>query len=180
MAAPEYVPVNTPAPGSEPRTYGSPPRLDESWKAARPGELVGPGQPSGPMLGSQGPDLGYALKLARQMADRLVLADGEHLDDVIAGCTAVAMKRSALFGRAPVSHDLTVAFAAFGFLADAPADLVVRRRALFAEVASHHHWAERRHIVDLVPDDLLRRTHTAVVADAEADPGGLVDLSASH
>lgn len=162
MAAPEFVPV---APAEHPRVYGSPPRLSDPWTAARPGELVGPGQPSGPMLGTQGPDLGYALKLANGMRDRLVLAEGEHADDVVAGCTAVAMKRSALFGRAPVIHDLTMAFTLFGFLDQAPDDLVAFRRPLFAEVASHHHWAERRHIVDLVPADLLRRPHTAVGAD---------------
>ncbi len=180
MAAPEYVPLTTPEPGAVSRTYGSPARLEESWTATRPGELVGPGQPSGPMLGSQGPDLGYALKLANQMADRLVLADSEHLDDVIAGCTAVAMKRSALFGRAPVSHDLTVAFALFGFFHVAPTDFIARRHPLFAEVGSHHHWAERRRIVDLVPDETLMRPHTAIVAESEASPGGMLELPEHH
>jgi hypothetical protein len=159
VAAPEYVPV---VPNDHPRVYGSPARLDAPWTAARPGELVGPGQPVGALLGSQGPDLGYALKLANGMRDRLVLAEGEHADDVVAGCTAVAMKRSALFGRAPVIHDLTMAFTIFGFLDEAPDDLVAFRKPLFAEVASHHHWAERRHLVDLVPDEVLRQAHTAV------------------
>lgn len=164
VAAPEFVPLDR---NDEPRTYGSPPRIDTPWTADRPGELVGPGQPTGPMLGSQGPDLGYALKLAHGMLDRLALAPGEHADEVIAGCAAIAMKRSALFGRAPVIHDLTVAFTIWGFLDHAPDELVSARKELFAEVAHSHHWAERRRLVDMVPEDLLRRSHTQVsVADA--------------
>jgi hypothetical protein len=162
VAAPEYVPVDS---NADPRTYGSPPRLEAPWAADRPGELVGPGQPLGLMLGNQGPDLGYALKLANSMRDRLALAPGEHVDDIIAGCTAVAMKRSALFGRAPVIHDLTLAFTIWGYLDHPPTEVVEARRELFAEVANHHHWAERRRIVDMVPDDLLRRSHTQVSVD---------------
>jgi hypothetical protein len=163
MAAPEYVPV---PPTEDPRVYGSPPRLEEPWWPDRPGELVDRGQPSGPLLGAQGPDLGYALKLANSFRDRLVLTEHEHADDVISGCTAVAMKRSALFGRAPVIHDLTVAFTIWGYLEEAPDELVAFRAPLFAEVSHYHHWAERRRIVDLVPEDLLRRSHTEVsIAD---------------
>lgn len=173
MAAPEYVPITT---IDEPRTYASPPRRPASWEAARPGDLVGPGQPSGPLLGSQGPDLGYALKLAHGMVDQLVLAEREHLDDVIAGCTALAMKRSSLFGRAPVVHDLTLAFGVWGFLAVAPHDLVEFRMPLFAEVASSHHWAERRRLVDMVSERVLRQPHTKVVADAQADWHSVFDL----
>ncbi|MGY6499319.1 MAG: hypothetical protein ACXIVQ_00270 [Acidimicrobiales bacterium] len=154
MAAPEYVPV---LPSTDPRTYGSPPRRPASWTADRPGDISGVGQPDGQMLGNQGPDLGFALKIARQMSDRLVLTDGEHLDDVIAGCTAVAMKRSSLFGRAPVVHDLTVAFTVWGFLDEAPAELVELRRGLFAEASTHHHWTARRRIADMVPDEVLQR-----------------------
>jgi hypothetical protein len=161
VAAPEFVPV---PPNEHPRVYGSPPRLADPWTATRPGELIGVGQPEGALLGSQGPDLGYALKLANGMRDQLVLTEGEHADDVVAGCTAVAMKRSALFGRAPVIHDLTMAFTLWGFLDEAPGDLVEFRKPIFAEVASHHHWAERRLVVDLVPDEVLRRPHTSVGA----------------
>ena len=128
------------------------------------------------MLGSQGPDLGYALKLAHGMADQLVLAAGEHLDDVIAGATAVAMKRSSLFGRAPVVHDLTAAFAVWGFLDEAPDELVELRKTAFAEVASPHHWAERRAVVDMVPADVLRRPHATIVEQASSDWKAVLDL----
>jgi hypothetical protein len=164
VAAPEFVPVS---PTDHPRVYGSPPRLADPWVAARPGELVGEAQPAGPMLGTQGPDLGYALKLATTVRDRLVLTEGEHADDAVAGCTAVAMKRASLFGRAPVIHDLTMAFTLWGFLDEAPAELVAFRKPLFAEVASHHHWAERRRIVDLVPDEVLHRPHTQLRVSGE-------------
>ena len=173
MAAPEYVPLDQLA---EPRVYGSPPRRPQSWDSARPGELVGPGQPTGSMLGNQGPDLGYALKLAHGMADQLVLTPGERLDDVIAGASVVAMKRSSLYGRAPVIHDLTVAFAVWGYLGEAPDELVELRKPLFAEVASHHHWAERRAIADMVPDEVLRQPHTKVIEQASSDWKAVLDL----
>jgi hypothetical protein len=161
VAAPEYVPVDS---TTKPRAYGSPPRRIEPWAATRPGEVVHDGQPDGPMLGNQGPDIGYALHLAESVRDQLVLAEGEHADDVLAGTVEVAMKRASVFGRAPVIHDLTFALTVFGFLSEAPDDLVEFRRPLFAEVAHHHHYAERRRIADLVGEDVLRRPIGRVVA----------------
>lgn len=166
MAAPEYVPV----PASQAvRSYTSPPRRSDSWTARRPADVVDEGQPHGDRLGSPGPDLGYALRLVHQLDDRLVLAEGEHRDDVVAGCVALGMKRAALFGRAPVIHDLTVAFTIWGYLGVAPAELVELRRELFAEIAHPHHYAERRAVVDRVPDDVLRQTPAAVESAARAD-----------
>lgn len=154
MAAPEYVPTD---PTEHPRTYGSPPRLEEPWLADRDGELVRVGQPTGPLLGNQGPDIGYAFKLAELIRDRLVLAEGEDADDVVSGCVQVAMKRAAAFGRAPVMADLEMAFTIWGFLSEAPDDLVEFRRPLFAEVAHPYHYAERRVIADMVSEETLRR-----------------------
>jgi hypothetical protein len=151
MAAPEYVPVS----------LNELPRLKEPippaghWKAERPGDLKG-GQPVGPMLGRPGPDQGYALALAHRFEDRLELADGEHVEDAIAGCVGVATKRSSLFGRAPVIYDLELAFTLWGFLGPVPDYLVDFRRPLF-EGARNHYW-DQRAIVDLVPDDTLRLT----------------------
>lgn len=160
MAAPEYVPRR---PTDAPRTYESAPRRPESWEADRPAEVVDPGQPRGDLLGNQGPDQGYVYRLVRQFDDRLHLAPGEDRDDVVVGCIGVALKRASLFGRAPVVHDLTVAFTVWGFLDPEPAaELVHRRRAMFEEVRSPHHYAEQRAIVDAVPVDLLRRPHQAV------------------
>lgn len=126
------------------------------WTTSRPAEVRSTSQPSGAFLGSPGPDQGFALTLARRFEDRLVLAEGEHAEDAIAGCTAVAMKRAASFGRAPVIHDLTLAFTLWGFLPGAPAALVAARAPRFR--AAGHHYQVRREIADLVPAATLRLT----------------------
>jgi hypothetical protein len=144
MAQPDFVP----------QTLNDRPRRGETvpppsrWTATRPGDLPGR-QPTGPMLGSPGPDQGYALGLARRFAGKLVLAVGENEEDVVAGCLAVALRRASLFGRAPVIHDLEFAFGLWGYLEEAPDELVAYRRPLFAG-ASHHYW-DQRHLVDTVP-----------------------------
>jgi hypothetical protein len=153
VAAPEHVPVDKTRPV---RAYASPPRRGGSWRANRPAELSG-GQPHGARLGNQGPDQGYVLTLAHRFEGKLSLTAGEHERDALAGAAAVALKRASLFGRAPVVHDLTVALTIWGFLGDAPAELVELRKHLFEEVAHFHHYAEQRRIADLVPDDVLRR-----------------------
>lgn len=176
MAAPDYVPLDV---TNRSRAYTSPPRRAGSWWAERPGDLGGTGQPDGPALGTQGPDQGYALKIAHHLADRLHLAEGEHLDDVLAGSVAVALKRASAFGRAPVTHDLLVAFTVFGYLDPAPdGDLVELRRGLFEEVSSPHHYFERRSIPDLVPVEALRRTPVAVTEAHAADWRSLLALGA--
>ena len=155
MAAPEHVPVDRTKPV---RAYESPPRRPESWLAARPGELVDDGQPRGDRLGHQGPDQGYALHLARLLEGKLTLTAGEHEKDALAGAVAVGLKRASLFGRAPVILDIKVGLTAWGFLAEAPKELVDVRKRLFEEVSHPHHYAELRRIVDLVPEDTLRLT----------------------
>ena len=165
MAAPDYVP--RPA-NEQVRVYSSPPWRPEEWTADRPADLPD-GQPTGAGMAWQGPDQGYVLRLVRQFDGRLVLADGEHADDVKAGCVVVALKRASLFSRAPVIHDLTVAFTAWGYLAPAPADLVALRRALFAGVGHDHHHAARHRIADLVPDDVVRLTPAQVSERAAAN-----------
>jgi hypothetical protein len=147
------------------------------WTTSRPSELRGTRAPVGAFLGSPGPDQGFALKLARRFEDRLVLAAGEHAEDAIAGCTAVAMRRAATYGRAPVIHDLTLAFTLFGFLPGAPADLVAAREPLFRS-ASHHYQAQRA-IADCVPETTLRLTPERV-AERLASWRDLMELPASH
>jgi hypothetical protein len=162
MSAPEFVPRAVI--GGTP-SYESPPRRPDSWLAVRPGDLAGSRQPAGPLLGVQGPDQGYALTLARRLRDQLVLADGERADDAIAGCLGIALRRAALFGRAPVIDDLRLAFNLFGFLdADPPADLDEFRRPRFAGLNSSHHYAEARELANLVPESTLRMTPDQVAA----------------
>ncbi len=156
MAAPEYVPGR---PNDGVRTYESPPRRGGSWRADRPGDLGGEGQPTGDRFGSQGPDQGYALGLARRLLPELHLTEGESPADVTAALVAVALKRASLFGRAPVIHDLRVAATLYGYLdASPPAALVAQRRVLVAGVAHPHHYAELGSLADAVDDEVLRLT----------------------
>lgn len=166
MAAPEYVP--TPKDDTT-RVYESPPWLPDSWFSDRPADLDGP-QPHGPRLGYPGPDQGYALKLARLFEDRLVLTEGEDRADVIAGCVEVANKRASLFGRAPVIHDLTMAFTLWGYLAEADPELVRLRKKYFQAIAEPSHYSERRRVADVVPVAALRLTPQEFTQVVAQDP----------
>ncbi len=166
MAAPEYVP----RPKDEhPRVYESPPWRPEPWFSDRPADLAGT-QPHGPRLGYPGPDQGYALKLARQFEGKLVLTPGEHEDDAIVGCVEIANKRAALFGRAPVIHDLTMAFRLWGFLTEADPELVRLRRKYFQAVSNPAHYSERRRVADVVPVAALRMTPAEFAKMIDQDP----------
>lgn len=168
MAAPEHVPTK---PAQTVRAYASPPRRPESWSVDRPADFAGEQrQPSGTRLGNQGPDQGYALKLAGILEPELKLAEGEHAKDALAGIVAVGLKRASLLGRAPVIHDLRIGATLFGFL-DAAADpaLVRFRTELFEEVGHFHHYAELRHIADMVDAAVLRQTPAQVTARYDAD-----------
>lgn len=129
------------------------------WRPNRPGDARGAHLP-GRGLGVPGPDQGYALHLARRFSGRLDLAPHESEADAVAGCLGVALKRAALYGRAPVIHDLELAFTLFGYLGDAPEDLVEIRRSIFAGAA--HHYEAQRQIVDQVPPETLRLTPAQV------------------
>ena len=168
MAAPDYVP--TPLSEQPRESLRLPP--PRPWMADRPADLQR-GQPVGPKLGRPGPDQGYLLKLAEDFEDRVEVAEGEQAEDAIAGCAAVAMRRAALFGRAPVAHDLELALRLWGFLGGAPDDLVEFRRRLFGG-AAHHYW-DQRAVTDLVPDETLKLT-PAKVADRLSDWRQLLDV----
>lgn len=162
MTQPAYVPI-TDADEVRPTDRLRTPPV---WTAARPAEQRGKVAVGGHHQGTPGPDQGYALKLARRFADRLVLAEGEHAEDAVAGCLGVSLRRAALFGRAPVSLDLEHAFTLWGFLGGAPPELVAHRSDLFRS-ASHHYW-DQRGIAEAVPEETLRLT-PAEVADRLSD-----------
>ncbi len=175
MAAPEYVPVK---PMDDVRAYESPPRRPDPWKAERPGDLK-TGQPRGDRFGNPGPDQGYALVLARRLQPKLHLQSDESLDDAIHGTVPIALKRASMMGRAPVIHDLTLAFTVWGFLDDKPpADLLETRKKLFAEVALPGHHAERSRLVALVPLSTLRLSIDEARTRNVVDWKSLLDLHA--
>ncbi|MXW42417.1 MAG: hypothetical protein F4X48_07605 [Acidimicrobiia bacterium] len=177
MAAPNYVPTETPA---AQRHYVSPPRLPQSWFADRPGDLKG-SQPSGNGLGVPGPDQGYAWALARRLQDAMLLSSGEHADDAVAGCVGVALKRAACFGRAPILVDVEIAFRLFGYLPPSPDGRLLRwRKKAFAGLRHQHHYGEARHLVDMVSEEVLRMTSAAITAACEADRFGLLDFSVTR
>jgi hypothetical protein len=173
MATPEYVPIK---PMDDVRVYESPPRRPQSWMPVRPGDLVAE-QPQGGDFGYQGPDQGYALKLAETMRPRVSLTDGETWSDAMAGCLLVSLKRASLFGRAPMIHDLTVAFTAWGFLDQkAHADLIEARRPLFAGLGHGHHYQEQRHLVGSISEEVLRLSHAEVARRHAEDWRSLLAL----
>lgn len=162
MAAPKFAPVS---PVDDSRIYTSPDIVPPSWKADRPADLVG-FQPEGARLGFQGPDQGFALKIANGFRDRLQLRPGEHAADAIQGCLGIALRRASILSRAPVVHDLTIAFTIWGFLdSDPPTELLELRARLFEGVGNTlHHYDEARALVDMVPEATLRMTPAQVEA----------------
>ena len=152
------------APGSHMPASGS-------WRANRPGDL-GALQPKGALLGSPGPNVGYALTLANRARDRLRLEPHESPDDAVAVVAEIAMKRAATFGRAPTVIDVEFAMELLGYLGDAPEDVRVWRPDVVRAAA--HDYVVRRAIVDTVSTGLLRLAiselpeHLAIVREAMA------------
>ncbi|HLI15395.1 MAG TPA: hypothetical protein VKV23_04995 [Acidimicrobiales bacterium] len=152
MTQPKFAPILV-EDEVRPTTRLAPPR---PWTFHRPAEVLPARPPWRRGGGVPGPDQGYALRLARRLEDRLVLEPGEHREDVVAGIVAIAMRRAARAGRAPVLADLELAAELFGFLSDAPSDLVEHRRAAFAGVA--HDYGRRRELAASVPEESLALT----------------------
>jgi hypothetical protein len=159
------------------------------WQADRPADFQPGRLVTGHGRGVQGPDQGYALRLARRFEEKLSLASGESFEDVSAAGVAIALRRASLFGRAPVIADLELAFSLLGCLgssgergvggagaaADAPADLVAWRAARSKGLS--HHPVEARELAEAVPESTLRLRAADVVGSvaswrslAGADP----------
>ena len=174
MAAPKFTPV---VPTDEPRAYGSPDHVPASWSPDRPGEIEG-FQPRGARLGAPGPDQGFAIKIANSLRPKLRVGGGENTDDIVQGCLGVALRRASLFSRAPVVHDLTIAFTVWGYFDEAPpSDLVVLRTKMF-EGLRHvgHHYTEGREVVDQVPVETLQMTPAQVASRYPGDWRELLGL----
>jgi hypothetical protein len=160
MAAPKFSPVD---PTDHARSYASPEHVPDSWVPDRPGEIEG-FQPGGPTLGMQGPDQGFALRIASRLRPKLHLQPRENADDVIRGCLGVALRRASIFSRAPVVHDLTIAFTIWGYYDETPpTELVDMRAGLFEGLRLvTHHYAESRVVADLPPESTLRMSPAQV------------------
>lgn len=142
--------------------------------ADRPGEIDG-FQPDGPGLGVQGPDQGYALKLAARVASDWELRRGEHTADAVAGVVAVALKRASSFGRGPVLDDVKAGAALWGFDGSVDESFGDLRRQLFAE-AHHPHFAGKLVVIaDAVASDVLAQP----LADVQNAAAGWRDALAA-
>jgi hypothetical protein len=155
VAQPSFVPV----PDADRVRASIPAPIPLKARANRPGELRGPCAPTGRGVGTTGPDQGYALHLAHRLAPSLKVLEGEERHDVSLGVALLGSRRAALAGRAPCAYDLEVAAGLFGYLIDAPQDLVDFRRGLFRGLA--HSYEIQRALVDAVPAEALRLTPQA-------------------
>ena len=168
MAAPKFAPV---APLDDARGYESPDHVPErvGWPTARPTSPAASRRARG--SATRDPTRATRSTLAARSGPEIQSEAAEHVDDALAGCTAIALRRASMFGRAPVIHDLRIACTIWGFLDPAPpAELVELRRPLFEGVAhTLHHYDELRALVDSVPEATLRRTPDQVGSAYPAD-----------
>ncbi|MBI2169386.1 MAG: hypothetical protein HYU28_07800 [Actinobacteria bacterium] len=132
---------------------GTPMPPARHFRPDRPGDVVATGQPTGPLLGSPGPDLGYALSLVDRFADQIELAPHEHRADAVAAGCAIAMRRCSVLGRAPTARDVEFGLTLLGYLGGAPADLVEWRR--HAVHGASHHYSELRRVADAARPEIL-------------------------
>ena len=173
MAAPRHVPLS---PTEDSNIYQSPDVVPSRWVNRRPGDIES-FQPSGGSMGHQGPDQGYALRLCRSFRERLHISEHEHLSDVERGCVQIALKRASMFGRAPVVHDLEMAYRVWGFLdAAADAELVTHRSRLFEGLAESHHYVDVRRLVETVPDTTLELSPSDLEEQYATDWSSLLEL----
>jgi hypothetical protein len=133
-----------------------------SWHTDRPGDLVDGIQPRGALLGSPGPNIGYALLLTHRAVDSFDRSPLEHADDVEAVVAALAMKRAASFGRAPVGADVECAALVLGYQGTATPEVVEWRAAAVDD--AHHDYEAVRTICDAVPLEALRLAPSALAA----------------
>jgi hypothetical protein len=140
-----------------------------AWRADRPGDL-GAMQPKGSLLGSPGPNVGYALNLVDRARDRMRLEPHEHADDAVAVVAAIAMKRASTFGRGPTVNDVDFAMELLGYSGEVPEDVRSWRPQVIK--AAGHDYSVRRAVVDTVSTGLLRLPiselpeHLALVREA--------------
>lgn len=109
------------------------------------------------MLGTPGPDAGYAFLLFERLRKRLMAVSGESLADVKIAITATAMRRASHFGRAPAAGDLEWAANYWGMIGpdpSPPSGLAPHERAAFFAGCAHD-FALQRRIALHPPEDAL-------------------------
>jgi hypothetical protein len=152
MAVDPYVPTR---PEDAPRrSVAVPPAA--GWRAVRPGDLD-PGEPigkKGRLLGTPGPDSGYALALAERFHDRVTAVFPETIHDVEAIAAQFAMRRGSVLGRAPIQTDVELGLTLFGWLGSPPPELVEWRRMAVADVG--HDYARRVGLIEAIPEWVVR------------------------
>ena len=129
------------------------------WRADRPGDLQG-GQPTGELMGSPGPNIGYALSLIARAHDRFALAPHEHFEDAAAVVGELAMKRAASYGRAPVMPDVECAMLILGY--QGGVDPAFAKWRVRAAAGAHEDYQRRRSLCDAVDLDALRLAPSAL------------------
>ena len=123
------------------------------WRADRPGDLTG-GQPTGTLLGSPGPNVGFAMTLAHRARERMALGAHEPAADAVAVVAELAMKRASSYGRGPTTGYVDLAMTILGYQGDPePAFADWRAHAVHG---AHHEYGPRRRLVDAVPESALR------------------------
>jgi hypothetical protein len=171
MTQPKFAPIMEQQEVREVQRFGAP----ASWTPHRPGESrPAPREKSAAGLGIPGPDQGYALALANRYHDRLVLDPDERAEDVLAGAVAIALRRAAIFGRAPIAADIELALGLFKYLVSdeetwPSGDLVALRRERFAG-AAHDYW-RRRALAEAVPEAALQLNPQSLAERLESEPG---------
>ena len=123
------------------------------WRADRPGDLAG-GQPTGTLLGSPGPNVGFAMTLAHRARERMVLGAHEPPADAVAVVAELAMKRASSYGRGPTTADVDLAMTILGYQGEA--DPTFAEWRAHAVHGAHHEYGPRRRLVDAVPEAALR------------------------
>jgi hypothetical protein len=162
MTQPTFVPISE-ADQVRPALHLDVP---EAWTTNRPAELRTPTALRGKSVGTPGTDAGFAMRLARRFADDLKLTEGEEAHDALFGVALIAARRAALYGRAPSIYDVQLALALWGYLVDAPPELIVARQQAFSSLS--HDYVAQRALADSIPEASLRLTPAAAQASLQA------------
>jgi hypothetical protein len=98
---------------------------------------------------------------------------------VLAGAVAIALRRAAVFGRAPIAADIELALRLFKYLVGdegtwPSSDLVALRRERF-DAAAHDYW-RRRALVDAISEETLRLSPERVSKRLENEPSSWREL----